>query len=183
MDLGQIIAANLRKLRIERDISSSQLAKASGVSKAMLSEIERGNGNPTVNTLLKIANGLNVPYMRLMEEPEEEVELVRREEADVMTNGNGDYSLACYFTSTPGRNFEILYGHLKPHSVNDSLKHGDKAKEFVLVIKGRLELKSGGASYELDTGDALMFDASKNHSYINHGDEETEFMILNYYPE
>ena len=82
MDLGQIIAANLRKLRIERDISSSQLAKASGVSKAMLSEIERGNGNPTVNTLLKIANGLNVPYMRLMEEQEEEVELVRREEAD-----------------------------------------------------------------------------------------------------
>ena len=100
-----------------------------------------------------------------------------------MTNSGGDYRLKCYFTGTQERNFELLCGSLKGHSVNDSLKHGEKAKEFVFVIEGNLEMRTGAGNYSLKERDALMFDASKNHSYVNSCDGEARFMILNYYPD
>ena len=56
-----------RMARAERNLTLGQLSQVSGVSKAMLSDIEKGGSNPTINTIWKIANGLNVPYTRLME--------------------------------------------------------------------------------------------------------------------
>ena len=61
MDLGQQIGANLKQLRTERGLTLGQLSSLAGISKAMLSELEKGNANPTINTLWKIANGLKVP--------------------------------------------------------------------------------------------------------------------------
>ena len=60
MEAGRVIAENLRTLRAERNLTLGQLSRISGISKAMLAEIEKGGSNPTINTLLKIANGLNV---------------------------------------------------------------------------------------------------------------------------
>ena len=80
MDLGQQIGANLKQLRTERGLTLGQLSSLAGISKAMLSELEKGNANPTINTLWKIANGLKVPYTRLMEGAEPTATLVRREE-------------------------------------------------------------------------------------------------------
>ena len=78
MDLGQQIGANLKQLRTERGLTLGQLSSLAGISKAMLSELEKGNANPTINTLWKIANGLKVPYTRLMEGAEPPATLVRR---------------------------------------------------------------------------------------------------------
>ena len=55
MDLGQQIGANLKQLRTERGLTLGQLSSLAGISKAMLSELEKGNANPTINTLWKIA--------------------------------------------------------------------------------------------------------------------------------
>ena len=72
MDLGKIIAFNLKELRTERNLTLGQLSKITGLSKAMLADMEKGGSNPTINTIWKIAKGLNVPYTRLMEEIEKE---------------------------------------------------------------------------------------------------------------
>lgn len=55
MELGKVIAINLKQLRTERNLTLGQLSKISGISKAMLSDIEKGNSNPTINTIWKIA--------------------------------------------------------------------------------------------------------------------------------
>ena len=60
-DLGRIIAMNLKQLRTERSLTLGQLAKESGVSKAILSDMEKGESNPTINTIIKVSKGLNVP--------------------------------------------------------------------------------------------------------------------------
>lgn len=67
MDWGKCIGANLKQLRTERNLTLGQLSGLAGISKAMLSEMEKGMGNPTINTIWKIANGLKVPYTRLLE--------------------------------------------------------------------------------------------------------------------
>ena len=80
MELGKIIAFNLKRLRMERNLSQGQLAKEAGISKAMLSDIEKGGSNPTINTLWKIANGLNVPYTKLMDGIDDEATVVQRKD-------------------------------------------------------------------------------------------------------
>ena len=85
-DLGRIIAMNLKQLRTERSLTLGQLAKESGVSKAILSDMEKGESNPTINTIIKVSKGLNVPYSRLMEGVEPESTLVRQPETVMQAN-------------------------------------------------------------------------------------------------
>ena len=67
MQLNEIIAMNLKRLRAERGLSLGKLSELSGVSKVMLSQIEKGESSPTINTLWKIANGLQVSYTKLID--------------------------------------------------------------------------------------------------------------------
>ena len=60
--MNQIVAGNIRRLRKEKKLTMEELAKLSGVSKSMLAQIERGDGNPTISTLWKISNGMKVPF-------------------------------------------------------------------------------------------------------------------------
>ena len=60
--MNMIVAKNIKRLREENKLSMDELAKLSGVSKSMLAQIERGDGNPTISTLWKISNGMKVPF-------------------------------------------------------------------------------------------------------------------------
>ncbi len=66
MDLGKLIGANLKQLRTERHLTLGQLSSLAGISKAMLSDMEKGTSNPHHQHHLKVANGLKVPFTRLM---------------------------------------------------------------------------------------------------------------------
>lgn len=182
MELGKVIAINLHELRTERNLTLGQLSKMSGISKAMLSDIEKGGSNPTINTIWKIANGLNVPYTRLMEGIEKEATVIRKSEPAVQTGETGHYRICCYFTNTPVRNFELFYVELDAHSSNSTIGHSEKAQEYIYIIQGELLLQTETGDYTLSRGDALMFDSSIGHTYINEKDTLLTFMVINYYP-
>lgn len=182
MDTGKILAYNQKKLREERGMSLGQLSKISGISKAMLSEIERGNCNPTVNTLFRLANGFGVPYTRLLEEVELNSSYISKEEAVVQSNEAGNYHTRCYFKCTENRNFELFFSELEKKSESTSLRHADCAQEYVYVIFGELEIQTPTDCHLLSSGDALMFDASVTHTYRNKSEEKATFLIVNYYP-
>mgnify|MGYP003224679243 CR=1 FL=1 len=143
MELGNIIAWNLKKLRCERNLTQGQLAKAAGVSKAMVSEIEKGGSNPTINTLWKLAKGLNVPYTQLMAEIDADTTIIRKEDAPMLDGEQGHYRIYSYFKNTPTRNFELFYCELDGNSSNESIGHLDTSQEYVYVIDGELELQVG----------------------------------------
>lgn len=181
MELGRIIALNLKKLRTERNLSLGQLAAECGISKTMLSDIEKGGSNPTINTIWKIANGLKVPYTRLIDEEEGEATLVRREETISQSGETSSYRVYCYFTTTPTRNFEMFYCELDAQSSNKSIGHSDKAQEYIYVIDGTLIVDTDHGEYELQAGDSLAFDSSIAHTYRNIQEELATFMVINYY--
>lgn len=182
MDLGKIIAFNLNKLRTERGMTLGQLAKMSGISKAILSDIEKGGSNPTINTIWKIANGLNVPYTRLMEFEEPDGTVVRKSDTVEQSDETGAYRVYCYFSSAPERNFELFYCELDAGCSNTSIGHLALAKEYIYVIEGSLKMRTGTAEYLLNAGDALVFNSSVNHTYINSGETMVKFIVFNYYP-
>lgn len=182
MELGTLIAYNLKKLRKERNLTLGQLSTISGVSKGMLSDIEKGGSNPTINTLWKIANGLNVPYTRLMENIRQDITLVRGDDAIVQFGDTPHYRIYCYFPSTPARNFELFFVELDGHSANATVGHSEKAEEYIYVITGELILRTEISEYTLSQGDSLCFDASIAHTYINDRDTLVQLIVVNFYP-
>ena len=182
MELGKIIAFNLKELRNERNLTLGQLSKISGISKAMLSDIEKGGSNPTINTIWKIANGLNVPYTKLMEGVEKESTFVSREDSVMQTGETEHYRVYCYFKSTPVRNFELFYVELDAQSSNASIGHSEKAQEYIYIIQGELDLHTEAGDYTLVEGDSLAFDSSIGHTYINRKNTMLSFIEINYYP-
>lgn len=182
MDISQILGSNLKRLRTERGLSLGQLAERSDVSKVMLSQIERGNSNPTVNSLFKIANGLGVSYSALMEQPEPAVSVVRRADAAAQSDEEGSYRLRCYFPNASGRDFEIYEDELDPGHEHRTEGHGPNTEEFVLVEQGVLEMVVLDDAHVLETGDAIHFDASRPHTYRNSGTEAVRMVVVNRYP-
>ena len=74
--MNLIVARNIKRLREEKKLSMDELAKLSGVSKSMLAQVERGEGNPTLSTLWKLSNGMKVPFNALTVSPKASYEVV-----------------------------------------------------------------------------------------------------------
>lgn len=182
MELGKVIAFNLKELRTERNLTMGQLSNISGISKSMLSEIERGGSNPTINTLWKIANGLNVPYTKLMEGIEKEATVIRKSEAVMQTDETEHYRVYCYYRNTPVRNFELFYVELDAGTSNSSIGSSKKSQEYIYIMQGELTLHTETGDYTLGEGDSLVFDSSIGHTYTNCQDMLLTFMVINYYP-
>lgn len=181
MDLNNIIAGNLNRLRTERQLSLSKLSELCGVSKVMLGQIERGESNPTINTIWKIAAGLKVPYTQLIDEPINSDICVRKENAKEQIDLNGKYRVYCYFTSHVNRNFELFNVELDALSTYESRSHGEKTEEYIIVYNGQLSLDVNGTKHVLNVGDSIVFDSSKPHSYCNLSNETLIMTIINYY--
>jgi transcriptional regulator with XRE-family HTH domain len=182
MNLNKIIASNLKRLRTERKLSLSKLSELSEISKVMIGQIERGESNPTINTIWKIANGLKVSYTTLIDEPTSNPILVKQEDTTKQSSEDGKYRIYCSFTSHNQRNFELFTVELDPYSSYNSNAHGEKIQEYILIFQGELTLKTEGQEYLLKQGDSIMFDASKPHTYQNNCNEIIKMTIINYYP-
>src|SRR5947207_11162114 len=98
MDLTPILSANLRRLRIRRGLSLERLAQASGVSRAMLGQIELGQSTPTINVLWKIAGALGLPFSVLIATPSTgKVRVLPAREAKVLESRGGAFSSRALF--------------------------------------------------------------------------------------
>ncbi|MBQ7758162.1 helix-turn-helix domain-containing protein [Anaerotignum sp.] len=179
MNLNEIIATNLKRLRAERGLSLGKLSELSGVSKVMLSQIEKGESSPTINTLWKIASGLQVSYTKLIDEQIEVPSVIRKDESARVDHEG--YRVYHYSTANPARDFEFFNGELDPHAEFTSEGHGVNTHEYVLVTKGEMILLYGGEEYILQEGDFVHFDCTQPHTYKNRGDSMTEFTNIVYY--
>lgn len=182
MNLNTIIANNLKNLRQERNLSFGQLSELSGVSKVMLSQIEKGESNPTINTIWKIANGLKVPYTALIDEPKSETVIVTKEATAKQISNDQKYRMACYYTSSPKRNFELFTIELDPYSHYHSIGHSEKSQEYILIIEGELTIQTGEKTHLLQAGDCICFSSSLPHIYSNNQQTLLKAVVLNYYP-
>lgn len=182
-DLGQIIAMNLKQLRTERNLTLGQLAKESGVSKAILSDMEKGESNPTINTIIKVSKGLNISYSRLMEGVEPESTLVRQQDTVMQASENHHYRIYCYFKTSAKRNFELFRVELDPGCSNISIAHPPKSQEYLYVLEGELILETETEAYTLYPGDSLGFASSVDHTYHNRQREPVVFLCVNYHPD
>jgi transcriptional regulator with XRE-family HTH domain len=163
-------------------LSLGQLAELSGVSKVMLSQIEKGDTNPTINTIWKIANGLKISYTALMEQPPHVAAVISKKEIAVQNDEDGHYRLYCYYPTLPQRNFELFQVELDAGHSHTTNGHSEKSQEYIMVLEGELTFTVNGQSYILHPNDAISFTASAKHTYLSSGTEVMRAALVNYYP-
>lgn len=172
VDQNQIIGQNLKRIRTERELSLGQLATLCDLSKVVLSQIERGEANPTINTIWKIAGGLKVPYTQLLEDQTSEVNVVNRGNTPVQVELDGAYRSYTYYKVESGRPFDWFVVELAPGASHESLGHLAGSQEYVYVTEGELLLEIQTEKFTLHKGDSYHFDGKQRHVYRNNSCED-----------
>jgi transcriptional regulator with XRE-family HTH domain len=183
-DLAPVVGKNLRRLRTERGLSLEKLAQASGVSRAMLGQVELGQSAPTINVLWKIARAVDVPFSALITSSQSSgVKLLRAEQGKRLLSHDGSFSSRALFPFDAPRRVEFYELTLAPGGVESADAHAAGTTENLVVAKGSLEIDAGGQTHQLATGDAILFEADAPHVYRNPGHAEAVMFLVMTYAE
>jgi transcriptional regulator with XRE-family HTH domain len=158
------VAANLRRLRAERGMSTVALARDSGVARATLAQLEAGRGNPTLETLYALANTLGVGLGDVIAPPViEDVEVVRAGEGARVAGAAVRARLVARLPSRAG--FELYELSLRSGRRQRSQPHPSGVVEHLLVHAGRVRVGPESAPVELGPGDYARYAADVLHVY------------------
>ena len=183
-DLTPVVGANLRRLRIKRGLSLERLARASGVSRAMLGQIELGQSTPTINVLWKIARALAVPFSALItSRAAAHTTVMPAARAKILTSHDGAFSSRALFPFDEPRTVEFYELKLAGRAVEKADAHPPGTMENLVVTAGVLELCAGPERHVLAAGDAILFEADVPHAYQNPGDVECVMYLVMTYAE
>lgn len=157
------LATNLRRLRIARHLSLSELARATAMSKATLSGIENGGANPTVATLVTLADALAVPVVELLDVlPLGEVRVVR---AATSRSGRRDGASHRVLEPVLEGTVEVAEMSLEAREVREINPMPAGSRTSLFVLDGTLVAGPVERSTELGAGDYMSFPADVPHAY------------------
>jgi transcriptional regulator with XRE-family HTH domain len=183
-DLTPVVGANLRRLRMKHGLSLERLSRASGVSRAMLGQIELGQSTPTINILWKIASALGVPFSALIGQREGGgISVLRSESAKLLTSHDGRFTSRALFPFDEPRRVEFYELRLAPRAEEKADAHAPGTVENLVVSHGLVEIEVEGRVEQLSQGDAIVFEADAPHRYRNAGDEEAVMYLVMTYAE
>lgn len=179
-EINEVVGINLKKLRTEKGLTLDQLAEETGVSKSMICDIERGSKSPTISVLWKICNGIRVPFSELMKTETSDVTVVKNDKIIHCTIQEG-VELFALFPYDEAKRFEVCRLEIMPHSVYKSEKHFGKMREYCIAVKGQLKMGVDSEEFTVNEGEAILFIASVDHSYINDTNETIKVLVIMYY--
>ena len=183
-DLAPVVGTNLRRLRLRRGLSLEKLAQKSGVSRAMLGQIELGQSAPTINLLWKIARALDVTFATLIQAREAGGPTVlKKAQAKVLTSQGGQFSSRALFPFDGPRRAELYELRLAPGAEEAADAHAPGTLENLVVSEGQLQLLVAKDTFRLEAGDAIVFEADVAHTYSNPGPKECVMYLVMTYAE
>ena len=177
----QLFGTRVRRLREGMDLSLRDLADRSGVSAPMLSQVERGETNPTLTVAERIAGGLELTLSQLLRLDESEGVIVVRA-GERRRGGGSRHSYEVLTPPLPGLRAEVSLHTLAPGrstgEPDDPPMHEPGSRETAVVADGRLDFVCGGVAHELGEGDAVTFDADLPHHFENPGKGDARFYAV-----
>jgi transcriptional regulator with XRE-family HTH domain len=168
----QPIARNLRRWRTARKMTLSALAEAAGVAKSTVSLIERGQGNPSIDTVWAIATALGVPFASLFhdEAAADDVTVVRADDAAVVAVDQAGLEtdglvIRHLLTRSGGELIEIYTLALEEGAVRHAGAHVSGLFEHLTIVAGTVEISTASFCEVVGEGDLISFRADRPHSY------------------
>jgi transcriptional regulator with XRE-family HTH domain len=164
------LGAAIRRRRHGRGLTLAALSAGAGVSVSMLSQVERGLLDPSLDSLRNIAEALGTSPFRLLEEEGTVAGIVRRGEGRVITSEDGAFRFELLSPSLDGA-FEIAVWELAPGHSSTNEPRAHPGEEANLFLQGRARLEIGDEVLELSAGDCITFDPTRPHRVTALGDE------------
>lgn len=174
-DLARRIAQRLKAERTARNMSLDELARASGVSRAALSQIETLKSNPSIGVVWKIAVGLGVPFAELLDEHRSEGAVLRRQDTQVLRSPDGRFESRPLTPAGVTPFVEVYELRVAARSRYAAEAHAAGTREILVVLSGLLKVSVGQSVFELEPGDSLAFLADQPHVYENPGNAEARY--------
>lgn len=176
----EALAAELRHQRRRQGLSLEQLASLSGVSRSMISKVERGEAVPSTVVLSRLAEALGVTFAKLMlPAAEREIVVIPAAVQPVLRDQASGFQRRCLSPVLPGRGIDWVLNTLPPGgATGEFTAHRRGVEEYIYVLRGRLRATIGERSLTLAEGDSLYFEADLPHAFLNPDDAACEYFLV-----
>jgi transcriptional regulator with XRE-family HTH domain len=179
IDLDRRLGARLKGLRQARGLTLDQLAERSGVSRAMISRVERGESSPTAALLDRLCAGLGVLLSALFREEAEGGPLARRSEQPVWTDPDSGYVRRSVSPPGTGSRLEIVEVEMPAGArvLLDAPRGGFRLDQQLWLLEGELSLTVGGREHRLAAGDCLAMLLDGPIAFHNPGEVPARYAV------
>ncbi len=177
-DPSSNIGSILKRVRFERSLTLEEASNLTGVSKAMLGQIERGESTPTISVLWKISTGLRISFSELLGSESNNYEAISINEIEPVYESDGKMILYDVFPFNPISGFEYFFIKLLPGAKHTSTPHYNSTEEYIVVTEGSLVMTVEEQTFEMTAPAALKFKASMAHTYSNPYTTEAIFQSI-----
>jgi transcriptional regulator with XRE-family HTH domain len=165
----------IRAVRERKSATLREVAQKAGVSESLVSQIERNRVSPAIDTLLAIADALDIDLEYLFSDYKKEraVKIVRSGERALTSRPGVVYGRLAMLESGPagGEGIEAYHIEIDPGSSTGNDEYGHEGAELGLVVEGQADLVVGTARYRLEPGDSVSFASGFPHRLINISDK------------
>jgi len=170
-DLGGKIRAN----RLEKNMSIKELAKRTGLTSGFISQVERNQTEPSITSLRKLSQALDVAVFHFFIEDKNNKTVVRKDQRQKLQFPN---SHLVYELLSPdlNRQMEMFYARLESGAATCDEPLSHNGEEVIYVLKGQMEIQIGDERHDLQAGDSIYYFANIPHRIVNTGDKDLEFV-------
>jgi len=175
------VGATLQRLRLARGLTLEDLSRIAGVSKSMLSQIEREKANPTIAITWRLANALGVQIGELLSSEVRPVDLIRvadAHEIPTLPGSHAGYSLRILGPMDLAGKYEWYELTLQPGGELASQAHDPGTTEHLTVVTGTVELEVGAEKRKIKHGATARYPADQNHAIRNAGKTEAKALLV-----
>ncbi len=179
-DILTRLPARLKQARKARGLSLEAVANLSGVSRSMVSQIERGESSPTISTLWNLTRALQVDFAGLLEEADarDRIELLRLTDVPSIDNMGQGCQIKILSPPEEAGGHEVYDIRFDAGGALNSAPHARGAREQLTVLEGAVELTAGSAQETLGQGDTARYAADIAHSIAASGGPARVFLIV-----
>ncbi|HHU32397.1 MAG TPA: cupin domain-containing protein [Clostridia bacterium] len=172
-----MLGEKIRKKRIEKNLSLKDLAERIGLTASFLSQVERELAEPSITSLRKIAEALDVPIFYFLLDNDNHSPVVRKNNRKVL---HFPSTKLTYELLSPdlNRQMEVLIARLEPGATGGEEDSTHPGEECILILEGKMKITIGEETYYLEEGDSIYYFASIPHSLKNHGDGSLVFLSV-----
>ncbi|ARN75243.1 helix-turn-helix domain-containing protein [Oceanicoccus sagamiensis] len=173
-ETSQVLCSRVTELRKKNKLTLEQLATASGVSRSMLSQIERGQANPTLTVTFRIAQAFGISIGELVDQPwaASPIEVVHGDDASNLFRSDDECQIRTLSPLHMEKNIEFYELRIAPKARLASAPHYEGTKELLTVASGSARVIAGDTDCNLSEGDSAHYRADLQHTIENSGRKE-----------
>jgi transcriptional regulator with XRE-family HTH domain len=181
--ISRHLGGRVKHLRTDRGWSLEALANASGVSRSMLSQIEREQANPTLAVTLRIAQAFGMILGDLLEMPSatSSVNVIRADDRAFHYRSDKNCRIRTLSPLNLEKDVEFYEVQLQPGGALRSAPHFKGTREFLTVQKGLVRIESAADAETLNPGDSASYRADVPHAIVNVGKGEAVMFLVDIY--